>query len=64
MSPYLGKVRAVHRLCESYNGIYLTTEENHGKTSVRVNEKCQLVRLNVSTWPPCDKPGLSSTATG
>jgi hypothetical protein len=23
-------------LCELYPGIYLTTEENHGKTSVRV----------------------------
>jgi hypothetical protein len=29
-------VRAVPRLCELYHGICLTTEEKHGKTSVRV----------------------------
>jgi hypothetical protein len=28
-------VRAVPRLCELYPGICLTTEERHGKTSVR-----------------------------
>jgi hypothetical protein len=27
---------AVHRLCELYPGICLTTEEKHGKTSVKV----------------------------
>jgi len=32
----LGRVRAVPRLCGFYPGICLTTEENHGKTSVRV----------------------------
>jgi hypothetical protein len=32
-------VRAVPRLCELYPGICLTTEEKHGKTSVRVVEK-------------------------
>jgi hypothetical protein len=33
------KVRAVPRLCEVYPGICVTTEEKHGKTSVRVVEK-------------------------
>jgi hypothetical protein len=32
-------MRAVPRLCELYPGICLTTEEKHGKTSVRVVEK-------------------------
>jgi hypothetical protein len=36
------KVRAVPRYCELYPGICLTTEEYHGKTSVRVAEECQL----------------------
>jgi len=38
----MGKVRAVTRLCELYTGICLTTEETHGKTSVKVAEECQL----------------------
>jgi hypothetical protein len=29
-------MRAVRRLCELYHGICLITEENHGRTSVRV----------------------------
>jgi hypothetical protein len=33
------RVRAVPRLCELYPGICLTTEEKHGKTSVRVAEQ-------------------------
>jgi hypothetical protein len=41
---YLGKVRAVHRLCELYTGICLTTGEKRGKTSVTVAEECQLAR--------------------
>ena len=36
-------------------GIYLTTEENHGKTSVRAPEKCSAyqrrARFVWSTWP-------------
>jgi hypothetical protein len=32
-------MRAVPRLCELYPGICLTTEEKHGKTSVRVAEE-------------------------
>ena len=31
-------MRPVHRLCEFYPGICLTTEEKHGKTSVRVRK--------------------------
>jgi hypothetical protein len=38
------KGAAVPRLCELYPGIYLTTEEKHGKTSVRLAEDCQLAR--------------------
>ena len=34
-----GKVRAVSRLCIVYSDICRTTEENHGKTSVKVTEK-------------------------
>ena len=34
----LGRVRAVARLRELYPGICLTTEEKHGKISVRVAE--------------------------
>jgi hypothetical protein len=34
------EVRDVPHLCELYPGIYLTTEEKPGKTSVRVVEKC------------------------
>jgi hypothetical protein len=30
------ELRAVSRLCELYNGIFLTTEEKIGKTPVRV----------------------------
>jgi len=40
----LARVRAVLRLCGLYPGIYLTTEEKHGKPSVRVAEECQLAR--------------------
>jgi len=39
-----GRVRTVPRLGELYPGICLTTEEKHGKTSVRVAEECQLAR--------------------
>jgi len=41
----MGKVRAVTRLCELYTGICLTTEETHGKTSVKVAEECQLKQI-------------------
>jgi hypothetical protein len=34
------ELRAVPRLCDSYPGICLTTEEKARKTSVRVLEKC------------------------
>jgi hypothetical protein len=34
-----GRVRAVPRLAELFPGICLTTEEKHGKTSVRVFEQ-------------------------
>jgi hypothetical protein len=37
------EARAVPRLCELYPGIYLTTEEKQGKTSVRVVEKCPVI---------------------
>ena len=44
----LGRVLTVPRLCGFYPGICLTTEENHGKTSVRV---AILWRLdNFSSW--------------
>jgi hypothetical protein len=36
-------MRAVPRLCEFYRGICLTTEEKHGKTTVRVRQT--LVKL-------------------
>jgi len=47
----------VPRLCiQLCPGIYLTTEENHGKTSVRAAEKCLAshcrARFFWSTWPP------------
>ena len=56
--PRLGVgMRAVPRLCiELCPGIYHTTEENHGKTSVRAAEKCLAnhcrARFVWSTWPP------------
>ena len=56
--PHLGVgARAVPRLCiQLCPGIYLTTEENHGKTSVRAAEKCLAnhcrARFVWSTWPP------------
>jgi len=55
--PRLGMgVRAVPRLCiELCPGIYLTTEENHGETSVRAAKKCLAnhcrARFVWSTWP-------------
>ena len=58
MPPRLGVgVRAVPRLCiKLCPGIHLTTEENHGKTSVRAAEKCSAnycrARFVWSTWPP------------
>ena len=36
-------MRSVPRLCEFNPGICLTTEEKHGKTSVRVEENCALL---------------------
>ena len=39
-----GTVRAVPGLCGFYPGICPTTEEKHGKTSVKVAEECQLAR--------------------
>ena len=56
--PRLGVgVRAVPRLCiKLCPAIHLTTEENHGKTSVRAAEKCLAnhcrARFVWSTWPP------------
>ena len=56
-APELGEeVRAVPRLCIRLGlGICLTTEENHGKTSVRAPEKCSAyqrrARFVWSTWP-------------
>jgi len=56
--PRLGVgMRAVSRLCiELCPGIYLTSEENHGKTSVTAAEKCLAnhcrARFVWSTWPP------------
>ena len=56
--PRLGVgMRAVPRLCiELCPGIYLTTEENHSKTSVRAAEKCLAnhcrARFVWSIWPP------------
>jgi phage protein D len=38
----LGRERAVPRLCKLYPDLCLTTEEKHGKTSVRVAKECQL----------------------
>ena len=40
----MGKVLAMPHLCKLYPDICLTTEEKHGKTSVRVAEECQLAR--------------------
>jgi len=59
-------LRAVPRLCiELCPGISLTTEENHGKTSVRAAEKCLAnhcrERIVWSTWPPTSG-GLDSSA--
>jgi len=50
-------MRAVTRLCiELCPGIYLTTEENNGKTSVRAAENCLTnhcqTRFVWLTWPP------------
>jgi len=39
-----GKMRTVPHLGRFYPDICLTTEEKHGKTSVRVDEECQLAR--------------------
>jgi len=45
-----------HLSIELCPGIYLTTEENHGKTSVRAAEKCLAnhcrTRFVWSNWPP------------
>jgi hypothetical protein len=41
------EVRAVPRLCELWPGICFTTEEKHGKTSVRVVEKCPDIPVTV-----------------
>ena len=56
--PHLGDggMRAVPRLCiDLCPGIFLTTEENHCKTSVRAPEKSsvyqRLARFVWSTWP-------------
>ena len=72
-------MRAVPRLCiELCHGIYLTTEENHGKTSVRAAEKCLAshcrARFVWSTWPPASggldwsagtrRPRFTPRATG
>ena len=59
-------MRAVPRLCiELCPGIYLTTEENHGKTSVRAAEMCLAnhcrARFVWSTWPPTSR-GLDWSA--
>jgi len=65
--PPLGVgMRAVPRLCiELCTGIYLTTEENHGKTSDRAAEKCLAnhcrARFLWSIWPPTSG-GLDSSA--
>jgi len=37
-------MRTVSLICELHPGICLTTEENHGKTSVSVAEECQLAK--------------------
>jgi hypothetical protein len=48
----LGRVRAVPSLCGHHPGICLTTEEKHGKTSVRVRKTS--VRLkNLSEVKTC-----------
>jgi len=39
-----GSVRAMPRLCGFCLGTCLTTEEKHGKTSVKVTEECHLAR--------------------
>jgi len=59
-------MQAVPRFCiELCPGIYLTTEENHGKTSVREAEKCLAnhyrARFVRSTWPTTSG-GLDSSA--
>jgi len=59
-------MRAVPLLCiELCPGIYLTTQENHGKTSIRAAEKCLAnhcrARFVCSTWPPTGG-GLDSSA--
>jgi len=40
----MGIVQAVPGLSELYPGIFLITEEKHGKISDRVAEECQLAR--------------------
>ena len=48
-----GRAPSLHRIMP---WLYLTTEENHGKTSVRAAEKCLAnhcrARFVWSTWPP------------
>ena len=64
------------RLCILYPGIFLTTEENHGKTSVRVAERrsadpnaIRFVDMAIAgdglDWPagPC-RPSLTRQASG
>jgi hypothetical protein len=43
-------MRAVPRLCEFYRGICLTTEEKHGKTSVRVRKTSVRLRKPQSQY--------------
>jgi hypothetical protein len=43
----LGRVRAVPHLSGCYPGICLTTEESHGKTSVRVAEGIDKNTINI-----------------
>jgi hypothetical protein len=52
------EVRAVPRVCELYPGICLTTEEKHGKTSVRVVEKCPDIPVAVPRFPGGSCPDI------
>ena len=55
------KIIAVPRLCKLYPGICLTTEEKHGKTSVRVEN---LSHGCIQIYSGCSAPTCTSVATG
>jgi hypothetical protein len=53
----------VPRLCEFYLGICLTTEEKHGKTSVRVKKNLSQNTVHILPKTPTDYKTHSYTHT-